>query len=351
MPRVMHRVAMGIVMGLGVLATATAALAHGTTVMFISSTADGGGALKLDYDFGAVARLSYNTTILGVSLYSGTVPAFEPVATDAAAESSYVLDTSTQVRVEITGIDEGKVSMKLGAAPTLTTVGQSAVIGTMPFGHTHPQLQLQLALPEGEFGEGRISFRLTATGPTGYAPSAIYTLKLSNGPLPVPLLDAATEDTASVKCLTKAGKAVGKFASTKQSLLRKCLDKVVAARAKAALTVPPATLAAAQAKAEEACADATGAGADEKTMLGRIAAAQSVAKATIQKACGSAGSNDVTDDDIMQHLGLAGCRAEEIVAATYGTAKADLEAMPVRPSQGGDALSDHLPCLFNTATE
>ncbi len=341
----------GLVAGLAlVVASATTALAHGDAVITLASTASGGGALTADYEFDSVSRVSFSLSGGGISFYSGIFPAFEPLATDNPGASLYVLADGTQVSIQITAIDDGKTSMKIDTT-TLSHVGDTAVLGTMPFPHTHPEYQLQLQLPEGAFGEGRLSFKLTASGPTTYAESPVYTMKISNGPLAPPDYDTSSYDKANMKCYAAAAKAVAKFVATEQSVLGKCLAKVQAYEAGLALTTPPNNLSSLQAAAEKACADASGTGPDSATMLGRIDAARSKATAAMQKACGSSGSGALSDDDISQELGLASCRAQELVAATYGTAHPELEEFPVRPSQGTDTVTDHLPCLFLTASD
>jgi hypothetical protein len=327
------------------------ALAHGTAgVIAVASTADGGGALAAEFDFDAVLKVDFSASLPPFSVYSGIIPAFEELDADDVLESLYVLDVGTIVSLQVTGIDAGLTAVKIGPT-TLDAVGDSAVIGTAPFGHTHPQYQLLLELPEGEFGEGRISFKLTASGPTSYAESEIYTVKISNGPLPVIDYDTALEDKASVKCMAAASKAAATFAAATQSALNKCLGKVEVLRAREALTVPPGNLASAEAAAEKACADAAGSGPDSGTMLGRIEAARAKAVASIDAACGAGGSADFSADDIAQHLGLVSCRTQELVAATHGVAHFNLEEFTARASQGGAPIADSLPCLVPTAAE
>lgn len=337
-------------LGLGLcLLLPAAAHAHGTAEMVLGSTADGGGDLALEFEFDhAVARVSYDTTIGGISLYSEIIPAIEPLAADEA--SLFVLDNSTAVTLEVTAIDEGKVSMKIGAT-TVNSVGDTVAVGTMPFGHTHPTYSLQLALPEGSFGEASIAFRLHSTGPTSYGDSPIYTLRISNGVLPVPDYDTSAYDAKSVKCISTANKQARLFASKVMTYLDGCLTKVQIFAAKSALTSPPANLGALETAAEKACADAAGSSPDSPTLLGKIAAAQAKAAAAIDKDCGAAGSGDYTADDISQFLGLASCRAQELTTAAYGVGREQIEEYAVRASQGGDTLGDHLTCLNLTATE
>jgi hypothetical protein len=330
------------------LASPSIALAHGDAVITLASTVAGGGALTTDYEFDSVSKVDFSASIAGVSIYTGIFPGFEPLAADAPP--LYALDNGTEVSVQITAVDAGKTAMKIDTT-VLNAVGDTAVLGTVPFDHTHPELQLLLELPEGEFGEGRISFKLIATAGPSYAESPVYTLKISNGPLAPADFDTAEYDKATVKCFSKVRKTITKFVATEQNLLGKCLDKVQAFAAKAALDTPPPSLAAAQATAEKACADASGSGPDSKTMLGRLEAAKAKAIAAVQAACGASGSGTLSDDDITQQIGLASCRAEELIAATYGLAHSELEEINVRPSQGGDTVTDHLPCLFLTASD
>jgi hypothetical protein len=330
--------------------------AHGGSSMLISSTADGGGALQAEYDFSAVSRLSFSASLPGpVSVYTGVEPAFDLLAADEPLEPSYVLDDATQVSVEITAIDAGKTAMKIGAT-VLSAVGDSVVLGTTPFPHTHPELQLLLTLPEGEFGEGSVSFKLT-TPSAAYGESEIYTLKLSNGPLAPLDYDAAVYAAKSVLCQQTVGAQVRTLINKELGYLKACLDKVAVYTAKAALTTPPPSLGAAQAAAEKACANASGTTPDSSTMLGKIAKAKAAASTAIKKRCGTpnppavpnSASGDLSDDDISQHLGLAGCRVEELAAAAYGGAKPALAAYTARASQGGNPLDQYFPCLIETA--
>jgi len=341
---------MRILVAAFLVASPTMVLAHGSADMLLESTASGGGQLRVEFDFGTVARVGFSASLGAVSLYTGIIPAFDMLAADEPDEGSFVLATGTQITLTVTAIDAGKTAMKVDTT-SLSAVGDTVALGTVPFPHTHPEYQLQLTLPEGEYGEGTISFQLTSTGPVAYAPSDVYTLKISNGPLPLPDYDTSAYDSKNVKCLSKAAKEGGKFASKTHDLLSQCLDKLQAYEAKAALTTPPGNLAAAQAAAEKACADASGTGPDSATLLGKIAAAQAAALKNIQKACGTAGSGLATDDDMNQHLGLVSCRAQELVAAAYGLGHTQLSAFTARASQGGQPLDTYFPCLFLTGSD
>ncbi len=330
----------------------TLAAAHGPTLM-IGSTAAGSGALAIEFEFTSVARTGFSTPVGPDSLYTGASPSLAQLTVDTAP--LFALAASTQVSLEVTRVDEGKTAVKIG--PTvLDAVGESAVIGTTPFTEQHPEWQLLLNLPEGEFGEGDISFKLTTTSGS-YTSSDEYTLHLSNGVLGAVDYDVNAYDSTSVKCQQTVGIQTRTFVQKKLAILRACLDKAEVARAKESLLVAPADLAAKQAAAEKACADATGSGPDSGTMLGKIDKARQVAFSAIQKKCGTpnppsipaSASGDFSDDDMQQHLGLAGCRAEELAGAEYGGGREAIEGYAVRASQGGDLLGDHLSCLKPTA--
>ena len=333
--------------------------AHGTYNMLIGSTASGSGALKIDYDFSSVSRVGFDSTVGGFSVDTGTEPAMELLPADDVPNSSYVLNNGTDVSVVITAIDAGKASVVINST-VLSHIGDSAALGTESptFDHVHPQLQLQLTLPEGQFGEASISFKLKNLAAI-YADSQIYTLKISNGPLAPIDYDTTAYGAKSVTCQKTVGAQVSAFVTKKLTLLRACLDALQVYKAKSELTTPPPTLATALVAAEKICANAAGTSPDTKTMLGKLAAAQTAAFTAIRKKCAApnppavpaSASGDFSDDDISQQLGFAGCRVEELVAGAYGGARAELALITARASQGGKTLDTYFPCLYTTASE
>ena len=328
---------------------------HNGDLAIGATTASGGsgGALAIGFDFSTVIGVSYDTTVGPTSIYSATEPGFDALDVDVPAESLYQLDPNTEVGIEITAIDAGKIAMKFdinSVVTVLDSVGDTVVLGTKdqlpPLDiHHHPAWQLLLMLPAGEFGEGSVSFKMIyVSGPT-YTESAIYTLHVSNGSLAPVEYDTVAYDTASLKCLKTSSKEVGKLQASSRKVLAKCLDAVQVVKARTAAGLDATS---ASAAAESVCADAAGVGLDAKTMLGQLAAIRQKAFDKIQKACGAAGSNEQSDEAISAHLGLAACRTQEVVTAEYNGAKEDLEAYTVRVSQGGDALTNHLPCVFRS---
>jgi hypothetical protein len=158
--------------------------------MLIASAANGGGALVISYSFSNKVVVSESFSGGGTTLYSATDPGFDLVATDDPGASLYVLDSGVTVRVELTAIASG-ASMKIGAV-TLDAAGESALLGSAPNIHVHPEWRL--TLPTGVFGDYPISFRLTTTAP-GYSQSVIYTATVTNlapAPTATPTTTATT---------------------------------------------------------------------------------------------------------------------------------------------------------------
>lgn len=324
--------------------------------LLIASTASGGGNLALDFDFSQKVQTSYFATVGSVAVYTSTKPGFDALDQDEPGESLYVLSNGTQVAIEVVYVDPpggAKIVFPNGnsfrpANATLQNPGDSVTIGEQGAGgpdglHHHAQMQLILALPAGTFGEARITFKLTTPNPA-YGDSAMYTLTLTNGHLAGLQLDPVATDQASVLCQKTVAKEARKFLNKQLVLLSQCLDAITLynARNAAGLNPVPALQA-----AKKKCGDASiTSGPDAKTMLGKIEAAQAQAVAAIKAKCGSAGSGDFTqDEDIAAHIGMVRCRAEELLSASYHTAKHDLEQFNARPSQGGNSLDSYFPCL------
>jgi hypothetical protein len=168
--------------------------------MLVASTAAGGGALAIAYDFAREVQLSESFTGGGVTLWSATDPGWDALRADDPARSLFRLADGTQVRIEITAIHGGCppssaqcVRVKVGSQ-TLDAVGESAVLGTMPDVHIHPEWTV--ALPTGVRGLFTVSFRVTARS-SAYASSASYTAALDTGaePTPTPTATSAPPPT------------------------------------------------------------------------------------------------------------------------------------------------------------
>lgn len=161
--------------------------------MLIASTASGGGALALRYDFAQVVRTSLSFAGPTSSLFSTTDPGWDTLVT--AGDGFFPLPAGVPVTVEITAIDPD-VSLKVGPS-TLDAVGESRLLGTTPSVHVHPSWQL--VLPNGTTATRTVSFKLTTTAP-GYAASASYTATLTN--LPEPTTTTTTTTSTSTTTTT-----------------------------------------------------------------------------------------------------------------------------------------------------
>lgn len=312
MRRLAHLTVAAAVLGLGLCPAAVSA--HGHEDLVVGSTASGSGNMKIEYPFDVrpVVGVSDNGVFPG--LFEATAPGFMP-ATDEPPDI-YGLTLGTTVSLEITDIDPN-VAVKIDST-TLTSVGDIAVIAThdnavpeLSSLHKHPTFRLGLLADANTFGEGRFSFRLKGTG---YGDSPIYTLRLSNGYLPP--LEAledpnatANEKKKAVNCQRTVAKEERKFWAAKHALLSKCLDALLAAEG---LGKP-------EDKALAACSLD---GNDPKSLVSRIAAARAKAYGKIAAKCGplGTGSTPFTDSAVQTHLGMASCRAEELIGATYNNA-------------------------------
>lgn len=141
--------------------------------MFLGASASGSGTLAIDYDFGTEVAAPLSLTANGTNLFVAVDPGFNPILTDEPG--FFALAEGTEIAIEVTAVDPG-VSMKLNGE-ILEAPGDSAVLGTMPDVHVHPEWQV--ALPEDAALETRtITFKATSSS-SGYFESDEYTLILA----------------------------------------------------------------------------------------------------------------------------------------------------------------------------
>lgn len=304
--------------------------------MVLASTADGGGALAIEFDFDAIVPVTFLTELGGTSVYTATDPGFDGLETDEPDESLYVIEDGIEIRVEITALDPGRTAINLNGT-LLDTVGESVVLGTTGAAppndpHQHPELQLLLMLAPGEFGDGTIAFKLTTTSGL-YTESESYTLKLSNGHLAPIEYDAGSYDKDSVGCQKTIGKEIKGFLAGKYQAMAKCLDafQVVEAQEAAGLDATSA-----EEKAEKACG---------QKLLDAVAKVRDKATTKIAAKCGPAGSSDMSAESIAAHVSFVGCRVEETISASYPGAQGLLHEVEV----GGDHVDESFPCLTPAA--
>lgn len=188
----------------------TGAAQHGGD-MLIGSTANGGGALAILYDFGAKIRLVPSVTIGGTTVYTATDPGFDAIGADGGGV--FVLDDGTQTSVQLVSFDAG-ASLKVRDT-VLDTPNESALLGTYttadPDGlHHHPTWTL--TLPNGVVGDYDLVLRLISGS---YGPSTTYAVVLTNAtaaptptstrtPTPTPTRTATPVPTATPAGTTTA---------------------------------------------------------------------------------------------------------------------------------------------------
>ena len=145
--------------------------------MQIWSTADGGGALTVQWDFTEKAQTfeSFCAPDNSSCLYSNIDPGFM-APTEAVGDSGYYrLADGTTVSVEIVSADPG-LSMNVDGQQ-LYQPGDSALLGTMPTILVHPSWQL--VAPGGQFGDYHISYQLKSGSPA-YTDSAVFSVVVTN---------------------------------------------------------------------------------------------------------------------------------------------------------------------------
>jgi hypothetical protein len=314
---------------IAVALSAGVAAAHGPSEMRIGSTADGGGALAVDFSFDAITPVAFVTEVAGTSVYAAEDPSLDAIVTDDPAASRYVLDDGTEVRIEVTSLEPGTTALKVNGT-VLDAVGESAVIATFAAAdpaafHRHPEWQLLLALPAGGYGSGTIAFKLTTTSPS-YAASPTYTLTLSNGQLPAVEFDSAAYDKKAIACRAAIAKAVRTFAAAEHQQLAKCLDKIEVVNA---IEAAIGNSAKAAGKAAAACGDA---------LVTRVGTARRKAVDAVAAKCAGGG---LGAEAIAAHVGFAACQTEALIAASYPGAK----ALRAAHTAGGRPTDTAFPCL------
>jgi hypothetical protein len=164
--------------------------------MQIWSTADGGGALAVQWDFTEKVQTveSFCAPDQSSCLYSNIDPGFMAPTEAVAGSGYYRLVDGTTVSLEVVSADAG-LSMNVNGQK-LYQPGDTALLGTMPAIHVHPSWQL--VVPGGQFGDYHISYQLKS-GSSAYADSAVYDFIVTNvqptpdnsTPTPTPTPEAA----------------------------------------------------------------------------------------------------------------------------------------------------------------
>jgi hypothetical protein len=158
--------------------------------MLVGSTTAGGGALGIAYDFAPPVVVTESASGGGSTLYSGTDPGWDLLATPTGR--LVPLPSGVPVTVVVTAIDAG-ASLKIGPT-TLSAVGHSRLLGMTPSVHVHPIWQL--VLPAGTTGSRAIAFRLVTTA-AGWSDSPSHVVTLTNAPSTTTTSSSTTTTTTT----------------------------------------------------------------------------------------------------------------------------------------------------------
>lgn len=168
------------IVALALLAAAPGHACVGANCMTVWSTADGGGALTIAWDFEQRGTLQTfeRRCAGGDCLYNTIDPGFLSVD-DQPPAGLYEVATGTPIDLRIDSIDPA-AKLKINGV-TLAASGDSVRLGLAGTLHAHPTWQL--TLPEGVVGDYPISFFLRSDSGQ-YADSALFTVLLTNRPPP-----------------------------------------------------------------------------------------------------------------------------------------------------------------------
>ena len=325
---------------------------HEHADLLIGSDASGSGNLVIDYPFDERPLVRVTDSGAPVGLFTAGDPGFAQVEADEPAESVFTLPAGKEISLEVVAIDDiASLKMDNGVdgpfffpfdgdtyrigligngvcneGTMLCTAGdigapctESADCTTLtPSIHNHPEYQLLLLSDPEQFAEARVTFKLTNTGGGAtYGPSPLYTLTITNGPLPgLEIEENPSQGVARTKCQKGVAGAVRSLTGAQYKLLGKCLDAVLAAE----------HLGKSPDAAAKACSPD---GLDAKSLAGRMAAAQTKAEAKIAASCGTltGASEPFTLQQVRTHLGMASCRTQELAGAAYSESFEHLEEL------------------------
>lgn len=309
---------------------------HGHNDLEIGSDAAGSGALVAEFNFESVVRTDYSNTVGVIKLYSSETPGWGG-AEDEAPEL-YQLNAGTQVDLTIVAISEG-LSLQIGAS-SLTAPGDTGTLGTTDGTagedgalHGHGNFQLTVdddALTVGGFHDGQISFVLEDPA-DAYSPSDVYTFTVTNGYL---YMEESSDDGA--KCQKTIGSATGRLIGQNYKALAKCLDSIQEWKAEVGDIEDAAT----PAKVGRLCSTDADRGLVAKTTSNFDKA---VAK-SVKKCIGQLGADETAATNaIGPNIGLAWCRTQEMIGASYSSALEDLAH--VLFDEDEEAAEEAFPCI------
>lgn len=309
---------------------------HEHSDMELGATADGGGDLTIEYNFDAVVRTDFAGLVGPFALYSSANPGFTAVE-DEPLEGLYELDAGTTISMSVVTIDPD-LQLQLGTT-VLDSAGDSAELGTHDIPgeggalHQHPTFRLIIDAPEGEFGEGTVSFKMQSDplNPTAYGDSETYTLHVSNGYLPE---NEAAAPLDGARCQKAVAKEVRVFIGKQYKTITGCLDVVQDVKAKGGDLMAPSNTVLNKCSTNPV-----------KGVLAKIAADR--AKALDRAAAKCAGTFESVS--ISTHLGMAQCRTQELLGAAYASALEDLAVVMFGDDEA--AAESAFPCLEESQGE
>ncbi|MGH7787952.1 MAG: hypothetical protein ACRERC_13860 [Candidatus Binatia bacterium] len=196
-PRLRLRAAAIVLLAATFFAASASQACVGTECLQLFSTADGGGALTISFDFAARKIQTYPALCAsGQCLYSAIDPGFI-IDDGVVPDGFFPIAAGTAVELEVVAIDPA-ITLRVDGTP-LRQAGTRAALGEAPAVHVHPSWQLNL--PEGVHGDYLLSIKLNTTS-AAYSASQVFTLTLTNVAVPGTPTPTATPTptTASAVC-------------------------------------------------------------------------------------------------------------------------------------------------------
>ena len=162
---------------LAILTGGTARACVGTACIEIWSTADGGGALTVYWDFNKIVQTyqSFCASDGSACLYTTIDPGFMAPDPPAPASGLYRITDGTKVNIVVVSADPG-LTLEVNGQK-LYQPGDTAQLGIQPPIHNHPSWQI--VVPANQYGNFNLSYKLT-TDSAAYTNSEVYTQVVTN---------------------------------------------------------------------------------------------------------------------------------------------------------------------------
>lgn len=165
-----------------VLGVSPSSACVGDACMNIWSTAEGGGALTVRFNFACKIQ-TYDSGFCAEDgtdcLFSAIDPGFMAPPEAAPSDGLHRLVDGTRVSVRLIAVSSDDLSLSVNNQP-LAPMGAPALLGTMPAIHNHPLWQIAAASATA-FADYRLSYQVTTDSPL-YSDSAVYEVVVTNAP-------------------------------------------------------------------------------------------------------------------------------------------------------------------------